>query len=478
MIEMCFQDVLDATGARSVGGPEQGSLRGISTDTRSLLPGDLYLSLSGPNFDGNAFIAQALEAGAAGLLLRDDGDSQAYDQLSVPVALHQAPRKALAGLARWQRARLAIPVIGVTGSCGKTTTKELLVQLLTPFLRVHGSPASFNNDIGVPRTLLGADPGSEVLVVEMGTNAPGEIAGLCETAQPTAGILTNVGPAHLAGLGSLEGVAREKSALLASLPADGFCVLNADCRFTPELECQTAARSIRFGLEASSGADIYAEKVYFHSAGTTFVLVAKPEFGLDGPEEVTVPLLGLHMVQNLLAALAACAGLGLSLAELLPHLSSLRGAGRRMECHELDGLVVYDDCYNSNPASAEASVRVLAGMHGHERRVLVLGDMLELGDEAPEYHAQVGAAAAEAGLDLLVTVGVYAADIARGALQSGPGSLEIVQLPDPEEAIAVVPDLVRRGDVVLVKASRGARMERLVQRLLQEPADLLVAPSA
>lgn len=476
MIDMVFQDVLDSTGATVLSGSggdgaaARRKLRGVSTDTRTLLAGELYLALSGPHFDGNAFVAKALEGGAGGLLLREDDGLEGLGNLPVPVAVHRAPRRALADLARWHRSRMEAPVIGITGSCGKTSTKELLVQLLAPFRRVHGSPASFNNDIGVPRTLLGADQAIEALVVEMGTNARGEIASLCRTARPTAGILTHIGPAHLEGLGTVEGVAREKSALIASLPPDGFCVLNGDCRFTPAVMELTEARAIRFALNcAGQGAEIWADEVWFHEAGATFQLGAAEELGLGGSAEVTVPILGLHMVQNLLAALAACAGIGIPLAELLPHLGKLTGARRRLERREAGGLTVYDDCYNANPSSAEASVRVLQGLHGHGRRVLILGDMLELGDTAAELHAQVGEAAGRAGLDLVVAVGDFAGDVARG-VKAGGGKHgpKVVKIKSAESACKRVPGLVERGDVVMVKASRGARLERLVDRLLDE----------
>lgn len=471
MIDLAFQDVLDSTGARRLSGDREVRFSGVSTDTRTIAANELYLALSGPHFDGNAFIAQALEGGAAGLLLREDHGLKDLGDLPIPVAVHESPRRALSDLARWHRSRLELPVIGITGSCGKTSTKDILVQLLEPFHSVYGSPASFNNDIGVPRTLLGASPATDVLVVEMGTNAPGEIAGLCRTARPTAGILTHLGSAHLEGLGSVEGVAREKSALIASLPPDGFCVLNADCPWSDQLASMTSARAIRFGL-SSKGADIYASNVWFHGAGTTFRLHAAPGWGLKSAHEVTVPFLGLHMVQNLLAALAACAGLGLDLADLLGHIGQLRGSKRRLERREAGGITVYDDCYNANPDSAKASVRVLAGLHGFTRRVLVLGDMLELGEQAAKLHEEVGIAAAAAGLDLVVAVGDFAEDVTRGVLKVKGSHPQVLQFACTEDAVEALPKEITEGDVVLVKASRSARLERLVERLLDQEQGL------
>lgn len=453
------QDVVDTTGAVLSRGDAHREVRGISTDTRSLSRDEFFFALSGPNFDGNRFAAEAAERGAAGLMLSDDGGAPppALRDLprDTPVLFHRSPRQALSSLAAWHRSQLSAPVIGVTGSCGKTTTKNILVDLLSSRARVVGSPNSFNNDIGVPHTLFLADRSTDAVVVEMGTNHPGEIAGLCRTAQPTAGIITNIGAAHLEGLRSVDGVAAEKGALVESLPADGFCVLNADCRWTPSLRARTRARVLTFSVDGEG--DLNASDVWFHSSGTTF--------RLDG-REITSPLLGLHNVQNLLAALAACSGLGLALDEVLPAVSKLKPSRRRLERLQAGGMTVIDDSYNANPESARASVRVLSGLHGHTRRVLVLGEMLELGELAAELHHRIGSEAARAGLDLVVLVGDLCRASAAGALESGLAPDRVVHVADTDEAIARVPRLLAVGDVVLVKGSRRTGLDRLVSHLL------------
>jgi len=415
--------------------------------------------LSGPNFDGNRFAMAAVERGAAGLVLEDAGSAPLPSSLELPrgtpVLLHPSPRQALSSLAAWHRGRISAPVLGITGSCGKTTTKNVVLELLADRLAVVGSPNSFNNDIGVPHTLFLADEGSQAVVVEMGTNHPGEIAALCRTARPTAGIITCVGASHLEGLGSVEGVAREKAALVEALPEDGFCVLNADCQWTAPMRRLTRARVITFSVEGDG--DLNATAVWSHAGGTTFRLA-----GL----EITSPLLGLHNVQNLLAALAACRGLSIPLEDVLPAVSRLRACRRRLERIQAGRLTIIDDSYNANPESARASVRVLAGLHGHSRRVLVLGDMLELGDSAPEQHYRIGFEAARSGVDLLVAVGDLTRAAAAGAIEGGLAESAIVHLPTTDEAIARVPALVRAGDVVLVKGSHRTGLDRLVQRLV------------
>lgn len=464
MIEMQIAQIIDSTGAELLRGGLDESAQGVSTDTRTLEGGAFYFALSGPNFDGNAFAHEAARRGAAGLMLR--GPAAEVKELlrdlpeGLPVLVHDQPRRALSDLAAWHRERLAIPVIGVTGSCGKTTTKNILVQLLAQERRVVGSPSSFNNDIGVPHTLFLADRRTEVLVVEMGTNHPGEIAALCRTARPTAGIITNVGASHLEGLRCVEGVADEKGELAKSLPTDGFCVLNADCQWTPKLRSMTTARVISFSVDGEG--DLDATDVWFHSGGTTMVV--------DG-REITFPLLGLHNVQNLLAALAACRGLGLSLDEVLPAVSQLTGGRRRMERIDAGELTVFDDTYNANPDSARASVRVLAGLHGFRRRVLVLGDMLELGELSAELHHEVGMEAARGGVDLLVCVGELTRATAAGALEGGLGEGQTLHFPDVAAAVAEVPAVLAAGDVVLIKGSRKVGLERLVARLIDGPDD-------
>jgi UDP-N-acetylmuramoyl-tripeptide--D-alanyl-D-alanine ligase len=466
VIRMHLAEVLDSTGAELLRGEVGRPLAGVSTDTRSIEGGALFVALQGPSFDGNRFAAEAVRRGAGALLLRGTAGELASLSAQLPgdvaVLVHPDPRRALSDLALWHRSRLSIPVIGITGSCGKTTTKNVLVQLLAQRLAVVGSPNSFNNDIGVPHTLFLADETTEALVVELGTNRPGEIAALCRTARPTAGILTNVGASHLEGLGSVDGVAREKSDLPSSLPREGFCVLSADCAWTPRMRSSTSARVLTVGIDGA--ADLVASDVWFHSGGTTFRLEG---FG-QRRVEITTPLLGRHNVQNVLAALAACVGLGLDLESVLPAVGRLEGGRRRMERIDLGDLVLMDDSYNANPESAEASVRVLAGLHGHKRRVLVLGDMLELGPSAAEHHHRMGMLAAAAGIDLLVLVGELVRATAAGALEGGLAVGSIVHAGSAEEAADRMPGLLAPGDVVLVKGSRRIGLEKVVARITEE----------
>ncbi|MCC7015279.1 MAG: UDP-N-acetylmuramoyl-tripeptide--D-alanyl-D-alanine ligase [Planctomycetes bacterium] len=427
----------------------------MSTDTRALRPHQLFLALSGPNFDGNAFAEHASRLGAGALLLRGrPGSSLPHIPGDIPLVVHAEPRRALSDIATWHRRTLEIPVVGITGSCGKTTTKNILAQLLSTRMRTVASPNSFNNDIGVPHTLLLADATTQALVLEIGTNASGEIAQLCRVAEPTGGIVTMIGASHLEGLGSIEGVAREKSALLASLPSSGFAVINVDSRHADLLRAATRARVITVSVEGEG--ELNATQPLFHAGGTTFKLLG---------HEVTSPLLGVHNISNLLCALAACRGMGIDCIELLPAISQLKGGSRRMERHEVGHVVLFDDTYNANPESARAAVRFLAGLHGKGRRVLVLGDMLELGANAPELHHAVGRDAASAGIDLLVLVGELVRATAAGALEAGMNANRVVHLENADSATNEMGALLRQGDTVLLKASRRVGLDRVVDHL-------------
>jgi len=453
-------DVLLATGARLAMGDARRLGTGVSTDTRTVKPGELFFALRGPSHDGNRFAREAADKGAAGVVLCAAAGVTPPEMLTLPrelpVLLHEDPRRMLADLARWHRGRLAARVIGVTGSCGKTTTKNVLVELLGSRMTTVGSPNSFNNDIGVPHTLFLADDATEALVVEIGTNGPGEIAYLSALARPDAGIITTVGAAHLEGLGTIEGVAREKGALVAAIPEDGFCVLNADSPWTPSMRTRARCRVLTFSLDGDG--DLDARDVWFHPGGTTFRLEGR---------EVTSPLLGLHNVQNLLAALAACRGFGLELDDVLPAVTRLRAGRGRLDRIQCGRFTLIDDSYNANPESARASVRTLAGLHGHRRRVLVLGDMLELGALAPELHHEIGVEAAKSGIDLLVLVGELTRATAAGALNEGMAPDRVVHVADTDEALERVPCLVATGDVILVKGSRRTGLDRLVKGLME-----------
>ncbi len=457
-----FQELLDCTGAVQVSGDSSLEIAGVSTDTRSLRRGELFLALSGPNFDGNGFAEKAIAAGASALLLADR-ERESLDTVSerIPLALHPEPREAFAELGAWYRSTLTIPLVAITGSCGKTTTKNILRDLLSARMQVVASPSSFNNDVGVPHTLLLAEESTEILICEIGTNNPGEIAALSRLVRPTAGVVTNVGAVHLEGLGSVEGVVREKGDLLSTVPPEGFCVLNADGPFYTELCARCDARVVSFSVEApdSEAGDLNATELHSHAAGTRFLL--------DG-REISSPLRGTHNVQNLLAALCVCVGLDIPIEDVLPRVATLSAGPHRLECIELHGVTVLDDSYNSNPEALRAALHTFSREERAERRVLVLGDMLELGALAAELHHRLGSEAAESDISVLVLVGELAKAAGSGALEKGFPPEALLHYSSAAHAAEAVSTWSREGDFVLVKGSRGIGLENVVQALREE----------
>ena len=332
------------------------------------------------------------------------------------------------------------------------------------------SPGSYNNQVGVPLTLFAIQPDTRAAVVEIGTNAPGEIAQLTAVARPDIAIVTCVAAAHLQGLGSIAGVAKEKSALPAGLPDGGLCILNGDDPNCRAMAAATKAEVQFFrvgGASAGGPADWFATDVRFHALGTTFLL--------QGKRPVTLARTGTHSVYNALAVIAAASRLGVAEEVILAALASAPPASRRLEPKVAGGVTVFDDTYNMNPQSAAAALQALAGLAPGGRRIVVFGEMRELGDDGPALHRQVGAEVARTRQDLLVVLGDGAAPIADGALAGGMPAAGVHRVPDQDAALALLRGVVRPGDRVLCKASNGVRLDRLVDRLV---ADLGGQPAA
>jgi UDP-N-acetylmuramoyl-tripeptide--D-alanyl-D-alanine ligase len=428
---------------------EDAAFGAVSTDTRSLVPGSLFVAIRGERYDGNDYIAAAAERGAVGALVSRPGKA-GVAQIAVADT-----RIAFGDMARAWRGNFAIPVVAITGSAGKTTVKELCAAILGVNRKVCVTEGNLNNDIGVPLILMRLDSSHEALVVELGANHAGEIANLGAIVEPTIAVITMAGPAHLEGFGSLEGVALAKGELIDSLPADGVAVLNADDRFFPEWRRRAGRRTVlSFGFAAS--ANVRLDGVPEVSGEGSRFTIAMPH---RRRIEVRLPLLGRANVGNALAAAAAASAAGASDEDIRQGLAKARAVKGRM--HPLRGragATLIDDSYNANPSAARAALDFLATCGG--TRIFVLGDMLELGAEAEALHAGVGEYA-RGRCDLLVTVGKLAARAAEGFGAAA-------QRFDTLEAAA--PELLGRlgpGVTVLVKASRSMGLDRLVAMLAQ-----------
>jgi len=440
----------------AVRGTLVGEPRGerVVTDSREDVRGALFLALTGPNFDGHDFVEAAVRAGATGVVVSASwwgkgGRDRIADALVVPDTL-----LALQDLARAHRARHPVPLAAITGSNGKTTTKELLAAALTPLGPVLKTRGNRNNHVGLPLTLLELTSEHRAAVVEVGLNHPGELRILSGIARPRVGVITNVSAAHLEGLGTVEGVARAKAEIIAGLEPGGTLVVPHGVAALDAALTGYAGRRLTFGF--SLQADFHPEEMdLLGTDGVKLVLA-------DGTA-VRVPLPGEHTVLNALAALAAAKGLGVAPAQAAPHLAAVKPVRGRLEPRTVGGVTIIDDSYNANPASLEASLAVLRRATGPGKRWAILGDMLELGPEAADLHRRAGAAAAF--LDGLVVVGPLAHELGRGAVDAGldPDTLHLAD--SGAEAARLIAHRLRPGDRVLVKGSRGMQLETAVEAL-------------
>ena len=449
-MNMTLGEIAGITGGQLLGGDPDTVVSSYSIDTRTLAPGALFVALRAER-DGHDFVGDALDRGAAGALV-----SRAVEGIGLVLVADTAA--ALTTLGRAARQRLAdTPVVGITGSTGKTSTKDLAAAALAPAGPVGASPVSVNNEIGVPLTLLSAPPGAVAVVAEMGARGLGHIATLAAVARPTIGVITNIGMAHAEFFGSREEVAQGKGELLEALPDDGHAVLSADDDMTPRLRARTGAAVLTAG--ASAGADLRISAVELDDE-------LRPAFHLDTPwgsaDVGPLPVRGAHQAGNAAFAVAVAGVVGVSLEDAVAGLAGAVGSPLRMDLRRSPaGLIVLNDSYNANPTSMAAAVDALAGL-GDGRRFAVLGPMAELGPHSVAEHHRLGKLVAAAGVELLVAVN--APDLAEGARAAGAETQEV---ETPEAAVAALTPRLRPGDAVLVKASRVIGLERVADALFQ-----------
>lgn len=468
MIEMALAEIATAAGGQLAGAdPRARVTGGVEIDSRQVGAGGLFVAFAGANVDGHDFAADALAAGAVAVV-----GSRRLD--GVPMVLVDDPLAAMAELAREVCRRLTgrLTVIGITGSSGKTTTKDLIAQLTSRLGPTVAPAGSFNNELGLPYTVLQVDPTTRFLVLEMGARGPGHVAHLCRVAPPQIGVVLNVGVAHVGEFGSVAAIAAAKSELVRALPADGAAVLNYDDPQVAAMAAAARCRVIGYG-ERDGGpqlADVQAAGVSLDAAGRASYTLHSPEASAP----VRLPLVGAHQVGNTLAVAAVGRELGMAPSQVAEVLGALRPVSpRRMDVSERsDGVTVIDDSYNANPASVAVALRALAALGGSRERprrtLAVLGYLAELGHHEREGHEQVGRLAAELGVDLLVVVGDEAAPIHQAAAAQPRWEGESVLVPDQDRAVALLRDRLHDGDVVLVKGSRYRTWD--VADWLRQPA--------
>jgi UDP-N-acetylmuramoyl-tripeptide--D-alanyl-D-alanine ligase len=432
-----------ARAMRAAGEVRPAMVTGWSVDTRTQNAGDLYFALRGPNFDGHDFVAQAAAKGAAGVV--------AERATGVPGELIVSDTlRALGELGAWARARWGGTVIGVTGSAGKTTTKDAIAHLLSVEISTGRTVGNFNNHVGVPLSILRLPGECRAAVLEMGMNHAGEIRELAGIAKPELGVVTNVGYAHVEFFDSIEGVAAAKRELIEALPADGVAVLNADDPRVVKFREIHRGRSVTFGFSESAGvrAESY-DGARFRALGVYF--------------ETAMP--GRHGVMNLLAALAVAREFGIAPDRLRDAVRSFTPGHMRGERIERGGMVIWNDCYNANPEAMESMLAVLAETPA-TRRIAVLGEMLELGHAARELHRQVGRRAAKHGIDFLIGVRGNAREMIDAAVGAGLPVNAAYFFEDPAEAGRRVREMAKPGDALLFKGSRGVHVEKALESFL------------
>ena len=423
-----------------------------SIDSRTVGRGELFFAVKGERFDGHDFVSDAIERGAVAAVVRKD-QWHRYSWTERILVVDDT-LVALQTLATAVRKVWSKPLVGITGSAGKTTTKEAIAHVLASRFRVLKSEGNFNNHFGLPLMLLKLEPEHDVAVIEMGMSHAGEIRALAKIANPEIGVVTNVAPVHLEFFDSLAGIARAKYELVESLPASGTAVLNADDEYVSQFGRDFRGNVILYGTRAT--ADIRAEKIESRGTdGSSFDIVTS-----SGSERANLALVGEHNILNALAATGVGLTLGLKLAEVIAALATLAPADKRGQVLQLGNITVVNDCYNSNPKALQAMVDALAGMKG-KRRIVVAGEMLELGPTAEEMHREAGLHAADEKIDIVLGVRGLAQALVEGARQAGARA-EFVATP--EEAGEWLARETRDGDVVLLKASRGVKLEKALER--------------
>lgn len=461
MERLSVQEVVQAVQGKLLQGDPDSAITGISTDTRSLKPGDLFFALQGEHADGHVYVPRAVESGAGGVIVTDESSVPAgFDTAVIKV---DDPLWAFGDLAQYYRGKFDVRVIGITGSVGKTTTKEILSSILSLKWNVLKNPVNYNNEIGVPLTLFQLNPSHEICVIEMAMRGLGEIRRLAIIAQPSVGVITNIGLSHIERLGSQGAIADAKAELLSELPADGIAILNIEDGYFPVMSERFEGRVISFG--SCYDADMAASDITSLDDGRySFKLTCR-----DGSMDIELPVLGNHNVYNALAAAAAAYGLGVDLPTIRDGIQAVTAPAMRMELVKSEsGYAVLNDAYNSSPASVVAALRTLKELSGYKRKIAVLGDMLELGDYAPKAHGDLGGAVKSSGVDVLVTVGVLSQAIANGAKAAGFPEDAIRSYADSVEAGKKLKAEITLGDVVLVKGSRGLKMEEIVRALIND----------
>jgi len=455
------RDILKATKGKLLQGKKNLFFSSVSTDTRKIKRGELFIPIVGKKFDGHGFVLEALKSGAAGTLTSKELEGIPANKTAIKVRNTQ---RALQDIARHHRLKFKVPVIGVTGSSGKTTTKDMIASILSKEKKTLKNEGNLNNEIGVPLTLLGLNKKHKAAVIEMAMQRAGEIKELASIVLPNVAVITNIGEAHMEFFRSKKKIAEVKAEILKFLKNRDVAVLNADDGFFGFLKKKAEhSRILSFGI--NSKAAVVAENIKRKKGGVSFTIKFKTK-----RIDIALPLPGLHNVSNALAAAAAALSVGAKPSSIEKGLKNFKPASKRMNIIEKDGMRIIDDSYNANPSSMKAAISVLSEEGAvvdriPPRRIAVLGDMLELGRISRRSHADVGKFAAKKQIDILLTKGHLSKETARAAKRGG--LKKVFATRSNEEASRILKKILRQNDVILIKGSRGMKMEEIVENILK-----------
>lgn len=447
-------EVLQAIQGNVIGEiPEELSIREISTDTRSLEKADLFFALAGKQFNGHDFIKEAISKGVRYFVVSDLNKISSEFKKSANFIVVDDTLKAYGDLAKFYRQKFKIPAVAITGSSGKTTVKELTAHLLSQRFQVLKNRGTENNAIGVPKTIFQLTPTHEVMVLEMGTSSPGEIDRLSSIIAPQIGVVTQIGLAHLEGLLSQEGVKEEKLKVLNSIERGGILVLNGQDPLLKDVK--SGVHKIQRVGFSKEGNDLWAEQIWCHETGSSFYL--------NGKDLCETPLIGRHNVLNCLHAIYISQAMGLDLASIQKALSSFKPVAGRLAVRTFEGIQFLDDSYNSNPSSFRASLETLKEIKMRGRKIVVCGDMLELGAASEALHREIGALIADWLFDYVIAAGPLSRHLVDEALKKGFDPKRIYHAVNNLEAGKICREIAQSGDMVLVKGSRGMKMEKVFE---------------
>ena len=459
---LTVEEILKATSGRLVYGATSALVSGVSIDSRTIKEGQIFVAIKGDNFDGHDFIGDAIKKGASGIVV-EEAHPLSKELNYAPLIIVPDTLSALQEMARFYRDKFIIPVIGVTGSNGKTTTKEMIWHILSHKFSVLKTEGNLNNHIGVPLTLFRLTPSHNMAVIEMGISNRGELTKLCQIAGPTSAVITNIGPTHLEKLKRIENVAEAKGEILHFIKPDGVCILNRDDTFFDIFKTKAQGRIVTFGI--SSESDVHPKSADTSPNGKPMDRILFTLVCPSGEVDISMQAAGLHNLYNALCAAAAAYSVGASLEDIKYGLDMFTPLKMRSALENVGGIYIINDTYNANPASMVAAIDTLKGIKEGNQKFVVLGDMLELGENTATAHRDLGIYIAGAGLDGVIAVGGFADNVADGAIGAGMDEDKVLTCRDYIQTLEKIKQWLHKGDILLVKGSRGMRMERIVEGL-------------